>query len=97
MSGLGFRLKVVGFELKAENVFAKVQSLAKEGSAKPPKAGGGAAGGGEAPAARLSTGSSEFLKLFSPMADQMAEAAAQPRPASTTGDAGCNASAYPKP
>ena len=73
-------------------MFAKVHSPAKEGSAKPPKAGGGVAGGGEAPPARLSTGSSEFLKLFSPMADQMAEAAAQPRPASTTGDASANVS-----
>ena len=78
-------------------MYAKVQSPAKEGSTKPPKIGGGAAGGGEPPPARMNTGSSDFLKLFSPMADQMAEAAAQPRPASTTGDASCNASAFSNP
>lgn len=70
-------------------MWLQVQSPAKEGSAKPPKASAGAQGG--APAARLSTGSSEFLKLYSPMADRMAEAAAQSRPASTTGAAHRNA------
>lgn len=33
----------------------------------------------------LNAGSAEFMKLYSPMADRMAEAAARSRPASTAG------------
>ena len=34
----------------------------------------------------LNAGSAEFMKLYSPMADRMAEAAGKSRPTSTAGD-----------